>query len=339
MIPLPTILPSVPTQYVTPGMSQLCAPLAMQLINMGMITDADLQPTLCQQITTLPHIDEKYLAEQALTRWWNAQIAPLTLFNWSLHVQTFDWSYTWEIAPTPWFCLEQKASIPQITLARGVGALEDEIEGFGQTVMALLQDAFEYLPWSYTPTHIFNMVRSHYWEGHPSSEAWITKQIGPHGEFSTREELQASVELFTEEDFYQHTPRWIAAPVRQKSYLELSKVRSAHGKLTLAACDAIHKFVLNERFALKRHYFFNHHLWMDSVGSCAFLRWSDDDCYLRVIDDALEMTYGCGEYNEFISANPVSKPQQLPLHMKQIEQMCELAVLVERLLLQIGEEA
>lgn len=136
-----------------------------------------------------------------------------------------------------------------------------------------------------------------------------------------------------------NTPRWIAAPVRQKSRQQLRKVRSTHGKLALAACDAIHAFVLNERFALKKYHFDNRDLWMDSVGSCLFLRWSSDDCFIRVLDDALEMTYGCGEYNEFISANPVSKPQQLPLHMKQIEQMCELAVLVERLLLQIGEEA
>jgi PRTRC genetic system protein F len=337
---LPMIGADVPFEYVIPGVQIVSAPIAIKLIEMGLITDDDFRPEPDSSLVTVfAGKGEKRLVEQALTRWWTKHTESLGLFKLGMHIQKIDPAYACEQdSDMPWICLVQRKELPQYELARGITDLEAELPGFGQTVLAVIDDVLPYLPWALTPREVHGLAQNYYWQGESTCEAYVEWMVGPHGEYATREEMDKELDLFTDAEFYCGIPTWFIYPERIHSRKKLVKsAKSTYAKRVIAACDAIHRFVSSPNFSLYRYEFGPGPLQLESVGACALLRWNYDDSFGRVVDDSFNMAYQCGEYNEFASAMQIPSGYDITEYMRRMEQMCELAALAESLLNLIGD--
>lgn len=327
---LPHLAPAIPQQFTHYGRGALSAPLAIALIELGMITAADLAGREY----------EARLVELALTRWWNRQTAGLTLFRWSLHVQELDTYTSHEQDGWPCFCVVPIGDAPHFSLALRVEGLENELTGFGQTVLAVLEDACCYLPVAWTLREALGMASHIHWMGESDEQEVILEMID-QGEYATREAVLAEVDLFTRAQFFAGMPEWAPLPRRVCSREDIEIAASSNrSKSVIKACDAITTLVHSTGFMLQRGESALQTMHTESVLACVWLRWSIDDATERAIDDYLENASQCGEYVEFIAACKVPATKAaIASYLRKMENMLQLAALVEQLIVLIGTPA
>ena len=317
---LPSIAPGVPQRYAVHGPTSMSAPLAIALIKLGLITNADL--------TRSAH--ETDLVQLALTRWWSQNANGFTLFNWALRVQTLH-----EYGPdhagdtNPWFCLTFVGDIPRFSLALRVGELEGELEGFGQTVLAVLEDAFDYLPVAWTLGEVLGMASWVHWMGE-NDETLALEEWADVGEDAP--------DIFTRAEFFNSIPEWAALPRRVRTRAELEIAASSDlGKNIIKTCDAISTLVNSPGFILPRHGARLREMQMATLEACAWIRWTDEDVTGRIVDDFIDEEGQTGEYVHFIGARPV-KPTVAGVrrYLAETENMLQMALLVEQLMIHLG---
>lgn len=344
---LPRIAEDIPFEMHIPGETSLTAPLALALLETRVVTNDMLVPgPNAPLIQVFNEPDERELSMHALTTWWTGLQAkfPTKHFRWDLHVQELnDLTGQHDASPPAhgWFCITRNSNsdIPRVALARGAGQLESCLEGFGQTVLAVLYDCLLRMPESLNPMVAAEWADQMHWLESEDDEELI-RNAREDGQIpADADERTINDHLFTRAQFYSDMPRWATAPRRVASREAI--VRAARGKYeksVIAACDAIADLVTRTGFNLRPFDCGVHRSGHDCIDGCMVLLWRDGDLVGHVIDEWLNEVGNCGEYVEFIDAQPVPlNAKGVKQYLARTEQMMELAMLTERLIDLIGE--
>lgn len=345
---LPLLAPSIPFEVFIPGESELATPLAIALLEANVITDAMLSPgpnALLVDVFSEP--SESKLVELGLSTWWDNIRAKhsTTWMRWDLHIQQLNNLYdcydsTNTPAGTGWFCLTRRhrADIPRFALGNRIMALELVLEGFGQTVLAVLKDAMRLMPDALEPWRAEYWAEMLHWSESSDDEELIRNYMVENG-YATVEECLANESLMTRGRFYFDMPQWVTRPRRVVSREAI--VRAATGqweKNVVAACDTLLATVSAPAFNLSSGDVGSYSTQVESIDGCVVLLWREGDAISAVIDEATNMYAQSGEYTEFIDAQAVPPTTEAILaYMRRTEQILELALPVERLLSLIGE--
>lgn len=345
---LPLLTPSIPFEVYIPGESELATPLAIALLEAGLVTDAMLNPGPHDpSIKVLGEPDERELVMLGLSTWWDrirATHCSSSLY-WDLHIQQLNNLYDCfddgELQTgTGWFCLTRrhKTNMPRFALANRIMALELVLEGFGQTVLAVLKDAMRLLPDALEPWRAEYWAETLHWSESCDDDEFIKDRM-EDGKYATVEECLANENPMTRARFYFDMPRWVFYPRRVVSRDDI--VRAATGpweKNVIAACDAVLATVSAPEFALNSFDVGSHSTRVESIDGWVVLLWREGDAIGAVLDEATNMCAQSGEYTEFIDAQAVPPTAEAILaYMRRTEQILELALPVENLLNLIGE--
>lgn len=343
---LPTLAPEVPAQYVLPGGDALAVPLTIALLEAGVITDAMLRTPRNALLAEVFCAQEKQLAERALAHWWTKLIRarPCKFFRWELHVQQLeDTGHGYDMATTAWFCFTRMNTVdqypPRFALSKGVEHLERLLEGFGQTVLAVLQDACTLLPDSQSPWTAIRWAECAYW-GDSDDDVELLENRRIEGGYDTVKELCENEHVITRATFYAEMPEWVCAPKRVRSRAEIEAVASTIFALQVVqVCDALHDLVNRSDFILAPSDKGVSRCGQDTIDASMVLLWKQFDVIGGTIDDFLNDLGNCGEYCDFIDANPIPMTAAgVREFMTKTEQAIQVAVLTEKLVLLLGEE-
>jgi len=346
ILALPALAPEVPAQYVLPGEDALAVPLTIALLEAGVISDAMLRTPRNALLVDVFAAQEKHLAERALAHWWTKLIRarPCKFFRWELHVQQLeDTGHGYGKTDTAWFCFTRmgygNSYPPRFALAKGVEQLESLLGGFGQTVLAVLQDATRLLPDAQTPWSALGWVESVYWGDSTNDVELLENRRYEHG-WDTVAELVENEHVMTRATFYRELPEWVCAPKRICSRAEIeSAATTAFARKVTEVCDALHALVTDPAFVLSPADKGTYRCGRETIDGSMILLWKQFDAIGEMIDDYLNDLGNCGEYCDFIDANPVPMTEAgIREFMTKTEQAIQVAVLTEKLVLLLGEE-
>ena len=339
---LPQLAAEIPTSYVIPGDGVLAVPLTIALLEVGAITAPMLRAPSNALLVDVFVDQEKQLSERALSHWWTKLIrkTPCKFFRWNLQVQQFE-DTNYDTMTTAWFCFSRMGDeVPRFALARGIERLELLREGFGQTVLAVLRDATLLLPESFNPWTALDWADQAYWR-ESRDDAELLEIRRQEGRYDTVEELLENEHVVTRTVFFAELPEWVCAPKRT---LPLEEIRAAAGENRFARqvielCDQIHELVNRPGFVLHPGDKGVYRTSRYPIDGCMVLVWKPFDVIGETIDDYLNDLGQCGEYCEFIDANPVPMTAAgVRKFMTLTEQTIQVAVLVEKLILLLGEK-
>jgi PRTRC genetic system protein F len=343
---LPQLDAQIPMRYTIPSADAFTIPLTIALLEAGVISDAMLR---ARHGATLVEVfsgeDEKELAMRALSRWWAALIHKYSckFFRWSLHVQQLDGTRTGhsEDNAAAWFCFTRmdEPEIPRFALAKGIERLEAVLEGFGQTVLAVLFEATLLLPDSLNPWAARDWVEMLHWEDSQTDEELLENYRELNGYASVEQVIEEDA-LMTRALFYASMPRWVCQPSQVLSREAIGAAGTGQfERSVIEVCDALHALVSRPEFILRPWHKGAHRCGLYSVDGSMVLLWKEGDTIGQVIDDYLNWTGESGEYCEFIDANPVPMTADGIREFQTLtEQMMQVAVLTEQLLLLLGEK-
>jgi PRTRC genetic system protein F len=341
ILALPALAPEVPTKYAIPGTEEMTVPLTIALLEAGVISDAMLRAPRNALLMDVFGEQEKQLSARALSHWWTKLIraTPCKFFRWNLHVQQLD-DTNYDRATTAWFCFTRiDGEIPRFALARGVERLERVREGFGQTVLAVLRDATMLLPESFNPWFALDWADRAYWQ-ESEDDAELLEMRRVEGGYKTVQEVLENEHVITREMFYDEMPEWVCLPRR---VLSRDEIVAAAGDDQFASqaielCDALHALVSRPEFILHPHDKGVARTGHYNIDACMVLLWKQYDVIGQTIDDYLEDLGNCGEYTDFIDANPVPiTAAGVREFMTQTEQCIQVAVLTEKLVTLLGD--
>ena len=344
VLALPRLGAGIPFEYRVPGgQSGICAPLALALLE---------SPTLADKVFSLgpnalladvfADLHERDLATRALGRWWEElrRRYPMQLFKWTLMVSELEDlpdSHRFDPDRCPpgnhaWFCIsrDENAPLPRVSLARAAGQLEGRLEGFGQSVIALLEDALRHLPECATPWLAHRGAHWLHWLDTENDEELVelTRSIGGSLE-----------DLLTREKFFEGMPRWVVAPQRTLTRNQIVRAaREGFEKKVIAACDAISALASHPDFNIDSGECGTEVVGYDSVNGMAFITWQAFDVRGNVIDDIVNQIEQAGDCVDFIDMQHIELTSiGVGEWMRRTENMVHLAHLTERLVLLIGE--
>lgn len=339
---LPQLAPEIPQRYTVPGASAMTVPLTIAMLEAGVISDAMLRP---RRGATLAEVfggeDEKELTARALSHWWTRLIRerPCKFFRWRLHVQQLE-DTSYDTATTAWFCFTRmEGDIPRFALAPGIERLELLREGFGQTVLAVLRDATQLLPDSFTPWQALGWAEYIYWDGTANDEELLENRREMEG-YETVQEMLEHDSVLTRAEFYREIPEWVCAPKRMLSRDAIAAAGDGDfARRVIGLCDALHSLVNHPDFILRPAHKGAYRCGQDTVDGSMVLLWKQYDTIGQAIDDYLEQIGSYGDYCELIDANPVPMTVEgIREFLSTTEQMIQVAVLTEQLILLLGEK-
>lgn len=346
ILALPALAPEVPAQYVLPGDDALAVPLTIALLEAGVITNAMLRPPCSATLAEIFGAQEKQLAERALAHWWTKLVRarPCKFFRWELHVQQLeDTGHGYDKDNTAWFCFTRMGYgtnyPPRFALAKGVEKLERLLEGFGQTVLAVLQDAADLLPDPQTPWHALRWAKCAFWD-FTENDVELLEKRRIEGAYATVKDLVETEHIVTRAMFYAEIPEWVCAPKRVRSRAEIEAAASSKfARQVVDVCDALHDLVTHPDFILLPIDKGSSRSGHETIDASMILLWKQFDMIGETIDDYLNDLGNCGEYCEYIDANPVPMTAAgIRDFMTKTEQAIQVAVLTEKLVLLLGEE-
>jgi PRTRC genetic system protein F len=339
---LPQLAAEIPTRYVIPGVDALTVPLTIALLEADVITAPMLRTPRNALLVDVFGEQEKLLSERALSHWWTKLIrkTPCKFFRWSLQVQQIE-DTNYDALTTAWFCFSRMGDdMPRFALGRGIERLELLLEGFGQTVLAVLRDAVLLLPESFNPWTALDWADQAYWR-ESRDDVELLEMRREEGGYKTVQELLENEHVVTRAVFFAEVPEWVCAPKRT---LSREKIAAAAGNDRLARqvielCDQIHALVNRPGFVLHPADKGVYRTSQYPIEGCMVLLWKPFDVIGETIDDYLNDLGQCGEYTDFIDANPVPMTAAgVREFMTLTEQMLQVAVLVEKLILLLGEK-
>lgn len=344
VLALPQLAPEIPLHYSIAGVDALAVPLTIALLEAGLISNAMLRAPRNALLTEVFVDQEQQLAARALSRWWTNLIRaqPCKFFRWSLHVQQMD-DTSYDKATTAWFCLSRinghEDQVPRFALGRGIERLEALKAGFGQTVLAVLRDATFLLPESFNPWFALDWADRSYWrESEDDAELLEIRRV--EGNYKTVDELLENEQVTTRAMFYAELPEWVCMPSRILPRDEIeAAATSDFARRAIKLCDDLSALVTYPDFVLRPYHKGVHSCGEYPIDGCMVLLWKQYDVIGQTIDDYLEEIGNCGEYTELIDANPVPMTAAgVAEFITTTKQMIDVAVLVEQLLLLLGEK-
>lgn len=339
---LPLFAPDVPMHYTIPGIDTLTVPLTIALLEADVISNAMLRAPRNTLLVDVFGETEKQLCERALAHWWTRLIRANSckFFRWELHVQQLENDgHGHDKSTTAWFCFDRMAGeIPRFALSRGIGRLEAALEGFGQTVLAVLREATNLLPDSFTPWVAVGWAEWLHWSDSDNDKDMLEDFAEIHG--ITVEVTSESYDLMTRAKFFANVPEWVCRPRQVVTRAAIGAAGTGDfERSVIEVCDALHALVHRPDFVLepvdKGAYRCGH----DTVDASMVLLWNEGDVIGQVIDDYLEQVGSAGDYCEFIDANPVPMTADgIRAFQIRTEQTLQVAVLTEKLILLLGEK-
>lgn len=344
ILALPALAPEVPTRYTIPGAESLTVPLTISLIEAGVITDPMLRAPRNALLADVFGEQEKQLCARALSHWWTRLVRsrPCKFFRWKLHVQQMDELHDrYDKATTAWFCFSRiEGEIPRFALAPGIERLERVLPGFGQTVLAVLRDAALLLPDSLTPWEALDWAECIYWDYTRDDVELLEHHRELDGYKTVQEMIERGEPVMTRAVFYNGMPKWVCEPQRVLSRDAITgALRDDFERRVVDLCDGLHALVNAPDFILRPEHKGVSRSGQDTVDGSMVLVWKPYDVIGQTIDDALEHIGNCGEYCEFIDTNPVQMTAAgIREFQVMTEQTIQVAVLVEQLLLLLGEK-
>jgi PRTRC genetic system protein F len=341
VLALPQLAPEIPLRYTVAGVDALAVPLTIALLEAGVISDAMLRTPRNALLVDVFGEQEKQLSERALAHWWTRLIRaqPCKFFRWSLHVQQLE-DTNYDTATTAWFCFTRiDGDIPRFALAPGIERLELLREGFGQTVLAVLRDATMLLPESFNPWFALDWADQAYWQD-TQDDVELLELRREGGQYATVQDLLESEHVITRAMFYAEMPEWVCAPRRVLSRADVEDAgTNDFARRAIKLCDEMHALVNRPGFVLHPADKGVHRCNNYNIDGCMVLLWKQYDVIGQTIDDYLEDIGNCGEYCDFIDANPVPMTADgVREFMTLTEQTIEVAVLTEQLILLLGEK-
>jgi PRTRC genetic system protein F len=342
---LPQLSPAIPLKLLIAGQDDFVAPLTIALLEADVITSAMLRPGRNAPLTEVfAGLDARELAMRALTKWWTATVKANSckFFRWSLHVQSLDSA---EIQPDymgqAWFIFQRIDSdrgIPRFALERRITQLEKKLEGFGQTVLAVLYDATMRLPDSLTPWRAAEFAEYMHWQDSDDDAELLENHRLDNG-YATIQEVLDNDGVLTRAMFFKDMPEWVARPRRVVSRVDIGLAKLTQHELDVVyACDAIAALVSRPGFTLHPADKGAYRAGEESCEGSMVLLWREHDVVGQVIDDTINHIYQAGSGTDFIDANPVPMTADGIREFQNLtEQMMQLAVLTERLVLLIGD--
>ncbi|WP_083893515.1 PRTRC system protein F [Herbaspirillum sp. B65] len=331
---LPQLSSSIPTAIWPAGASErpIARDLAICLLQTELIDEADLQTAR----------DETELCKLALSRWWNEHAHGLSLFRLQPSIQTTrNIGHYGSIADAA-FCLDIEDRFPLLTIERAISHLEEERQGLGQTVLALLYDALTYLPYTLSPNTVFGLAQYYYWGGEEDEIAYVenTDAMADSGA-STVEQFFSENEVFRKADFFRNVPEWLVTP--QRVCTRKQALRTAETSLTrdvIASCDEVVAWGQRQEFVQRADITACRiDACVDPISATMALAWSDDDATTRIIDDAFSL-FMQGESTEMVTVSELQLDvRSVKKRLGAMEEMLGLARRVEELILLIGARA
>jgi PRTRC genetic system protein F len=342
---LPQLAAQIPMRYTIPGADAFTIPLTIALLEAGVISDRMLRAPRNALTEEIAGEHEKDLAMRALSRWWAGLIMKYSckFFRWSLHVQQIDGTRTGhsEDNTAAWFCFTRmnEPEIPRFALANGIERLESVLEGFGQTVLAVLYEAALLLPDSLNPWAALDWAQMLHWDDSETDDELLENYREMNGYDSVERVIQEGA-VMTRAMFFADMPRWVCRPCQVVSREAICAAGTGQfERSVIAACDALHALVSRPEFILRPWHKGVHRCGLYSIEGSMVLLWKEGDTIGQVIDDYLNMMGESGDYCEFIDANPVPMTADAIREFQtHTEQMMQVAVLTEQLLLLLGEK-
>lgn len=323
---LPT-LDAVPAAYAIRSGESFVRPLALSMLDSGVIVEADVQRR--------PKSEAALVAE-ALTRRWARITEGMHLFDWNLRIEQAPEGYLHDRTKSPdhFWAIIQTTDGPitcrEVCIGGAMQALEAVRWGLGQTVLAALCDALEMLPTVCTPRYTLGLAEYMYWYGE-SDEAYALQEAMAMHDCKTPEELMTATDFFTRSQFFEGMPEWAALPRRVLTRNQITRAANS-SPLAREVVDAMTSIwniaCFYGPFADLR----SQDVGADMVDFGLVVRWAEDDVAARVIDD-----YGHhaadGDYIEGSSVTPLKiVGNDLADWLKQMEATALLAKAVEYLL-------
>lgn len=334
---IPRLAPTIPHAYRIPGNSGLSAPLALALLESDQVPNQMFALGPNALLTKVfADVHERDLASRALTNWWARahRRYPSENFMWTLSVADRI-SYDEEPDRHPnraWFILgrSEKPDTPRFSLAHAIENLELRLEGFGQTVLAVLFDCTTHLPQSLTPWRAYNWAEMLHWSESEDDREMIAL---------AKKNGDAPEDLMTRACFFENMPRWVVCPERKLSREEIVRAaRDEKDHKVIAACDAIHALVSGADFVVSPDECGTETSGEESYEAFAVISWRAFDAPGNVIDEWLNMIGQSGEAIDAIDIRRVELTTEAIEHwMRRTEQMMHLAKLTDNLLCLIGE--
>jgi PRTRC genetic system protein F len=339
---LPQLAAEIPVRYVIPGIDALTVPLTIALLEADVITAPMLRTPHNALLVDVFGEQEKQLSARALSHWWTKLIREHSckFFRWSLQVVQLD-DTNYDTLTTAWFCFSRMGEdVPRFALARGIERLEVLREGFGQTALAVLRDAVLLLPESFNPWTALDWADQVYWQ-ESRDDAELLEMRRDDGGYKTVQELLENEHVITRAAFFAELPEWVCAPKRT---LSREKIAAAAGgdrfaRQVIELCDQLHSLVNRPDFVLHPADKGVYRTSQYPIDGCMVLVWKPFDVIGETIDDYLNDLGQSGEYCEFIDATPVPMTAAgMREFMTLTEQTIQVAVLVEKLILLLGEK-
>lgn len=333
---IPHLAPAVPLKMLITGRDVLAAPLAIALLEADVITTGMLRHPKNDQMTAGD------LAGRGLSKWWDSTIQENSckFFRWQLHVQRLEaYDHDAEYNGHAWFIFTRMTDeMPQFALEKRVTQLEHCLEGLGQTVLAVLKDATNHLPESYTPWRAIDFAEYQHW-GDSKNDAELLEDYRHMNGYATIQEVIDRGDVLTREQFYSDVPRWVTDPRRVLSRAAIGAADlGLLGSRVVAVCDEIAQLVNDPSFTLHPADRGVYRTRQESVEASMFLFWHSGDVIGQVTDDARNHMWQVGDHHDFIDATPVPMTAAGIRHFQNLfEQTMKLAVLTEKLILLIGE--
>lgn len=299
--------------------------IATTLLDAGLIGDECVRGTSPRSFAEV--------CRRAIAAGWTEVTAGLRTFNWHLHVLPgtevySDESFAFVCVLRP----ETYDQWPVLEIGPRIMQLESTRPGLGQTVLALLYDAFDSLPNVFTPRTALWTAEYVHWHGERDEAYAIEELLG----WMTPEEAQgATVDVFRRADFFCGLPEWAALPERVLTVRDIEEAARSDefAASVVAACDAISDLAMHDGPLPSMA----HDAPCELIGVSAFVRWHEDDAVLRLWDDYANLSVQ-GEHLEACAAVGFDiRGTGIADWIGALPQLGELARRVEVLLDLVGE--
>jgi PRTRC genetic system protein F len=285
---------TLPATYGTGAQSPFVRDICLGLFDSGLLIESDAA-----------HTPPAKFAAAAIDRIWKRATASLQLFQWNLAMHEEDFGpwvdYKWT-ENDPHVCAvistdKGPMSCESVFIGEAMYRLEGIKKGLGQSVLAVLYEALDYLPWSITIREALNFAEYFHWYYERDERGAYQNYLDCGGDPCSIEQFLADHDVLRRSDFFKVMPEWAASPKQVLSRRQIDRLarQDQFAARVITACDSILGVATNYGpFAPIN----NRHSMPDCADIGLIVCWSVDDPVYRMVDDYLQEIAESGEQVE-----------------------------------------
>jgi PRTRC genetic system protein F len=289
---------ALPATYGASAQSPFVRDICLGLFDSGLLVESDAV-----------HTAPAKFAAAAIDRTWKRATASLQLFQWNLAVHEEDfapWVESKWTESDPHVCAvistdNGPVSCETVFIGEAMYRLESIKTGLGQSVLAVLYEALDYLPWSITIREALYFAEYFHWYCERDERGAYESYLDCGNDPCTFEQFLADNDVLRRSDFFKVMPEWAAHPKQVLSRRQIDRLarQDEFAGRIIAACDSILGVATNYGpFAPIN----NRHSISDCADISLIVCWSQDDPVYRMVDDYLQ---DIGESGEQVEATAV----------------------------------